>query len=61
MGNSARLLRVAVPPQSALVTVFFLIAALAAVAQVSAPKFVLIPLVLPGGNGLITLDYFAYD
>jgi hypothetical protein len=27
----------------------------------SGPKFTLKPLALPGGNGLITLDYFAYD
>jgi DNA-binding beta-propeller fold protein YncE len=58
----ARPLRLSLLRQSAVATLFLLISALIPVAQgPSAPKFTLKPLVLPGGNGLITLDYFAYD
>lgn len=62
MGHSACPLRSAVMRQRTFVIAFLLICALGVAAQDSSPlKFTLKPLLLPGGNGLITLDYFAYD
>ena len=39
----------------------WLVVALAAAQENASPKFALKPLALPGANGLVMLDYFAYD